>query len=42
MSGVSTALSVEHWASFGDAFALIEFAPGLLQEPVTDASMDLG
>ena len=38
---LSTALSVEHWAVFGDAFAVVEVASGLFQEPVTDAAVDL-
>src|SRR5262249_32766610 len=39
---VSTALSVEHGTTFSDAFPVIEFVPGLFEEPVTDAAMDLG
>src|ERR1051326_6559278 len=35
----STALSLQHGAKICDAFSVILFASGLLQEPVTDAAM---
>jgi hypothetical protein len=38
---VSTALSVEHGATFGDAVVVVLFVSGLFEEPVTDASVDL-
>src|SRR5262249_35289193 len=31
---LSTALSVEHWAALGDAFAVVELSSGLFEEPV--------
>jgi Transposase C of IS166 homeodomain len=37
----NTALSLEHGAKFYDLFPVIPFAPGLLQEPVADATMHL-
>src|SRR5262249_7123578 len=39
--GPNTALSVESWAVLCDALAVIPFASCLIEEPVTDAAMDL-
>ena len=36
---LSTALSLQHGAKICDAFSVIPFASGLLQEPVADAAM---
>src|SRR5436190_15369641 len=35
----NTALSLQHGAKICDAFSVIPFASGLLQEPVADAAM---